>query len=276
MSTATATSSTARTALAKLDATLDAGRPGLIVVGRGLTPWYSGASEMEAAEAYPIVVAGRSDNEYLVDDRIDEPRRISRDDLGAAWAAHRKGRFSLTTVGSLPELVDLPAAIRAALGTTTKHLDGPVLGNYFDVNMGLSGMTKLASELRDPRTKHGWTQRFSTPLAFEAGMARLAECLTWQYTAPGATRPIYAQFLQEAAAATAMDLMPAANTAARSGEIWTQVADLAGAAVPDDNPAALFAAIADLVEQAVVMETALVRHIELGISARPSTSSSSS
>ena len=262
VTTETITSASERTALTKLDASLDSGRPALIVVGRGLMPWHSGVSEIEAADAYPVVVAGRVDSEYLIDDVDPDPRRIGRDQLGAAWAAHRKGRFGLTTVQNLPEPVDLPAATRAALLTTTKHLTGPVLGNYFDVNMGLSGMAKLVTELRDTTTKTGWARRFSSPTAFELGMSRLADCLTWQHTAPGGTRPIYARFLTEAASITGLDLHPAAMTAARSGEVWTQIADLAGSAGQRDNPAAVFKAIADLAEQACAMETTLVREIQ--------------
>lgn len=261
VSTTTATSASERAALTKLDAVLDSGRPGLIVVGRGLMPWHSGVSELEAADAYPVVVAGRVDGEYLIDDVEPEPRPIGRDQLGAAWAAYRKGRFALTTVRTLPDPVDLPAAIRAALRTTTAHLTGPVLGNYFDVNMGLSGMAKFVTELRDTTTKNGWRRRFSSAVAFEMGMSRLADCLTWQHTAPGGTRPLYARFLDEAARVGGLNLQPAALTAARSGEIWTQVADLAGSAGPQDDPAAVFTVIADQVERACALETTMVRQI---------------
>ena len=261
ISTETATSSTTRTALAKLDAAVDAGRPALIVVARGSLPWHSGVSEMEAADAYPVVVAGRSGGEYLVDDRADEPRRITRDELSVAWAAHRKGRFALTTVGRPMTAVELPAAIRAALRTTTAHLTGPVLGNYFDANMGLAGMAKLVAGLRDTSTKNGWSRRFSGPKAFEAAMTRLAECLTWQYTAPGATRPLYAEFLNEAATTADLPLTDAAHSCDQAGEIWTRIADLAGQAGPETDPATIFGHIADLAAAACEQETLMVQQI---------------
>jgi Butirosin biosynthesis protein H, N-terminal/Domain of unknown function (DUF4872) len=257
----TVTSASARTALTKLDAAVDAGHPALIVVGRGLMPGHDNISELEAADAYPVVVAGRIGGEYLIDDRADAPWRMDRAGLGEAWAAHRKGRFALTTVTPPLGPVDQSAAIRAALITTTDHLTGPVLGNYFDVNMGLSGMTKFAAELRDRTTKTGWARRFSSPLAVEMGLRRVAECLTWQHTAPGGTRPLYAQFLAEAANATGLDLLPASRSAALAGENWTLIADLAGSADPDDDPPAVFAAIADLVDAAFDAETLLVQQI---------------
>ena len=262
--TTTLTSSSPRTALAKLDAALDAGRPALIVTGRGLLPWYGELSEWEAANAHPVVVAGRVDDDYLIDDRSQEPQHIDRDTLGAAWAAHRKSRFALTTVTALPDRVDLPAAIRAALITTTDHLTGPVLGHYFDANMGLRGMAKFVAELRDSRTKTGWARRFPTDEALSAALRRLAECLTTQYTAVGGTRPLYARFLTEAADVTDLDLLPAAEYARLSGQIWTQLADLAERASRSgeiEDPAALRGQIADLAETAVDTETVLVQHI---------------
>ena len=178
-------------------------------------------------------------------------------------AAPRKARFALTTVADLPDPVDLPAAVRAALTTTTDHLTGPVLGHYFDTNMGLRGMAKFVAELRDSRTKTGWARRFPTDEALRTAFRRLADCLTWQYTAVGGTRPLYARFLTEAADVTGLDLLPAAEDARLSGEIWTQIADLAGSAGsgPIDDPAALRGQIADLAETAIDTEAALVQHI---------------
>jgi len=268
VATATLTSASPRTALAKLDASLDAGRPALIVTGRGLLPWHSDVSEWEAADAHPVVVAGRVGDEYLVDDRSEEPRRIDRDSLGAAWAAHRKSRFALTTVTELPDPVDLPAAVRAALITTTDHLTGPVLGHYFDANMGLRGMTKFVAGLRDTKTKTGWVRRFSTDRALRTALRRLAECLTWQHTAVGGTRPLYARFLTEAADVTGLDLLPAAEDARLSGEIWTQIADLAERAARSGeitDPVAVRERIADLADAAVTAETILVQHIRCAL-----------
>ena len=263
VATTTLTSSAPRTALAKLDAALDAGRPALILTGRGLLPWYSTVSEWEAADAHPIVVAGRVDDDYLVDDGIEKPRHLHLDALATAWAAPRKARFALTTVADLPDPVDLPAAVRAAVTTTTDHLTGPVLGHYFDANMGLRGMAKFVAELRDSRTKTGWARRFPTDEALRTAFRRLADCLTWQYTAVGGTRPLYARFLTEAADVTGLDLLPAAEDARLCGEIWTQIADLAGSAGsgPIDDPAALRGQIADLADTAIDTEAALVQHI---------------
>jgi hypothetical protein len=99
-----------------------------------------------------------------------------------------------------------------------------VLGNNFDVNFGFSGMAKLANQLRDTKTKTGWAKRFGAPVAFYHGVRRLYECLELEYTAPGATRPVYASFLDEAAKIVPGNLAEAAGLFRQSGATWSRIA----------------------------------------------------
>jgi hypothetical protein len=139
---------------------------------------------------------------------------------------------------------------------TADHLSGPVLGNSFDVNFGLSGMRKLADELRDDSTRHGWQRRFATPANAGYACRRLAECLTSAHTAQGATRPLYARFLAEA-----HDLVPtrpladAATCFEDSGRSWAALAQTARAAQDDVfDPGTVFASFADRVQECVALE----------------------
>jgi len=260
----TVTSSAAKPALAKLDRALDEGRAAQLIVGRGFLPWHDADSPEEAADAYPIVIAGRDGDEYLVDDGTPEPLRIDRDQLGTAWAAHRKGRFGVTTLQPIAAPVDLPDAIRSSIDTTVRHLSGPVLGNSFDVNMGLSGMAKFVTELRDVTTKAGWTRRFGTPESFRIGMTRLADCLTWAHTAPGGTRPLYAEFLTEAGPTAGLLFADAAASAALAGDRWTTIADVSWSA-RDTADTSVFARIADLADEALTTETTMVEQLREGL-----------
>jgi hypothetical protein len=259
-----ATSSKPAAALDKLDALLDGGRAAQVTVGRGLLPWHTTSAE-EAAEPYAIVVAGKRGDQYLIDDRAPEPRLIDAATLGEAWAAHRKGRFSLTAIE--PGSVDLAAGIRAAIRTTHAHLTGPVLGNSFDVNLGVSGIRKFADELADLRTKAGWTKRFADPAALAEGSRRLAECLTWAHGSAGATRLLYAEFLAEAEQISGLKLSEASVTAAESGSRWSELADLAGATTVDDDPAETIAAYAELVAGIVPVEERLAAQLAEAASA---------
>jgi hypothetical protein len=141
--------------------------------------------------------------------------------------------------------VPLPEAVAGAVDGTVAHLTGPVLGNAFDVNFGFSGMRRLAAQLRDTTTKSGFTRRFASPEAFASMSRRLYECLEVQHTAPGATRPLYAEFLDEAAALTGRPgYAEAAGLFRASAAHWSALAQV---------PAG-FAACADLVDAARELE----------------------
>jgi Domain of unknown function (DUF4872)/Butirosin biosynthesis protein H, N-terminal len=261
------TSSRPGPALAKLDAVLDAGVPAQVVVACGHLPWRDPGTPEEGADPTAVVVAGRVDGQYVVDDGDGELRLLDPDTLATAWSAHRKGRFALTTVDRPAREPDVAAGVRAALRTTHAHLTGPVLGHAFDANLGLRGIRRLADDLADTRTAKGWTRRFGDRPAFAAGMSRLAECLTSSYTAPGATRPLYGDFLAEAGPLTGLDLMAASRTAAAAGERWAEVADVAAAAGPDDDPAAVIARLAELVAATVPVEERLAAELAAALPA---------
>lgn len=124
-------------------------------------------------------------------------------------------------------------------------------GPRWDRNFGFSGMEKLAAHLRDTRTRTGWERRFAAPEAFLAGTRRLYACLEQEWTAPGATRPLYADFL---------DLVGRPGAAAlfrESAGHWSRLAELARTAGPDQGATArraLFDEFAALVEQALALE----------------------
>lgn len=251
----TVTSSSAGAALKKLDAALNEGKPALLTVGKAGLPWFADLSEMEAYDPYTIVVAGKGDGEYLVDDCSEAAERISADALSKAWALHKKGKFAVRTI-SVPEVGarQVSDALRSALATTSAHMTGPVLGNAFDVNFGLSGIRKWAGEVSDARTKKGWSARFGEAEAFRYAMDRVSECFTVAYGSPGATRPLYAEFLAEAHEVAAVDLAPAAEAAAASGALWEAVVAVADAAA---DPGEAFDRIAELARELDGVETRL-------------------
>src|SRR5690606_17596948 len=253
----------------KLDALLSAGTPALLTVGKAGLPWHEGVDPMEAYDPYDVVVAGKDGDAYLVDDCGESLERASAAELGRAWSLHKKGRFAVRTF-AVPEggpkdtATAVRSAVRSAVSTTVAHMTGPVLGNAFDVNFGLSGIEKWAAEVADVRTKRGWRTRFGAPAAFRHAMGRVVDCFTPQYGSPGATRPLYAEFLREADAATPLDLDAAAGAAAASARLWEEVVAVAAAA---DEPEAAFTAIGALAERLVAAERRLVERLEAAIAA---------
>jgi hypothetical protein len=226
-------SGAAPAALARLRKALDRHRAALCTVARDRLPWH-GMEPGFDADPYDVVVAGADGDTLLVDDEAYAPREVSAADFCGAWSAHKKGRHhSLELADTLPPAseVDLAAAIKGAIGTTVGHLTGPVLGNNFDVNFGFSGMAKLVDQLRDTRTRTGWERRFGAPVPFFHAMRRLHDCLELEYTAPGATRAVYADYLDEAAPVLGSAELPeAAALFRRSAAGWSDLAARALAA----------------------------------------------
>ena len=232
-----ARTSSVRTAERNLRTTLSGG-PALCTVDRAGLPWHPLACGEGYADPYDVMVCGLDDDNgghLLLDDESVRPHRIALSDFLTAWSAHRKGRHTLVPILPPKEPVDLAEAVRDAVRTTCAHLTGPVLGNSFDVNFGLSGMRRLSDQLGDPGGRKGWATRFAAPKAFFAGVRRLHDCLEVEYTGPSATRPLYADFLTEAA--TVVDepaYVEAANLFRRSGEVWSSIA---ATALPAEVPA---------------------------------------
>ncbi|WP_330271555.1 BtrH N-terminal domain-containing protein [Lentzea sp. NBC_00516] len=140
--------------------------------------------------------------------------------LGEFMASWGQGRHEMISIGERTGEPDVAAAVKM----TCEHLTGPVLGNNFDVNFGFSGMRKLAEQLRD-KGKKGWGRRWADDPGFVK--QRLRDCLEVEFTAPAATRPLYAEFLEEAG-------LPGAQEFRASGALWSEIAnggdydDLAG------------------------------------------------
>ncbi|MFF4099649.1 BtrH N-terminal domain-containing protein [Streptomyces sp. NPDC001903] len=234
----------------RVRAALDGGQPAFCVVDRSSLPWHEADAdaEMTGADPYTVVIAGYDGDDLLIEDGAETPYRIDREEFGAAWTAHRKGRHQLVVpTGPAEGEPDVEGAVAA----TATRLTGPVLGNHFDVNFGFSGMEKLAAQLRDRTTKAGWERRFGTPEAFRAGTGRLYACLEEEWTAPGATRPLYADFLDLAGRPEAAALLR------ESAAHWSRLAAAARTADPDSDAAArraLFDECAELVDRSLELE----------------------
>jgi hypothetical protein len=194
--------------------------PVICTVDRTLLPWH-GLTRQWGPEAYPVGVLAIEGDTVLVDDECVHPNPLPLDDFLAAWSADKKQKHELITVGEgyAPDVED-------AIATTVAHLTGPVLGNNFDVNFGLSGMRKLAEQLRDPKGKQGWARRYADPGALFFALRRLHDCLEVEYGGPSATRPLYAEFLREVGKSEAAELFD------ESGRVWSAVATRAVSATP--------------------------------------------
>ncbi|MDG6109964.1 DUF4872 domain-containing protein [Dactylosporangium aurantiacum] len=256
-------STTPAAALQALRARLADGLPVYCTVAAGRLPWRTrtdsgpgAATTFTDADPHGVLVTAEDPGGVTVHDA--GPHRLPVEAFADAWSAHRKGRHHRLVVTGATPSTDLATAVTAAVEETAAHLTGPVLGTAFDANFGFAGMTRLAAQLRDTTTRTGFARRFAAPDAYAFLLRRVHECLEEQHTAPGATRPIYADFLDEAAGLTGRPRLAEAATALRaSGAVWSAMAATARESA-GSAPAAVFAALADLLDEARVIEEAAV------------------
>ncbi len=223
--TSVTTTSSAKVAAGRLAETLAGGAPAVCTLDRARLPWH-GVVDPVFGDPHDVAVIGADDDTVYLDDGCVRPNPLPRQDFEAAWA--RKHR--LLTITGAGEF-DLPTAIRDAVATTVGHLTGPVLGHAYDANFGLSGMAKLVDALGDRKGRKGWSTLFGRPDGFFWALRRLHDCLELEYTAPGATRPLYADFLAEAALDGSYS--EAAALFRASGEHWSALAAQALASAPE-------------------------------------------
>jgi hypothetical protein len=219
----------------ELDAALADGRAPICTVDRPALGYHPWADQYAGYDAHDVAVVGRRDGALLLDDECLEPTAVAADVFAAARAANRKSKHRMLVVESGPQQVDLAPAVRASIGVTVHDLVEDVMPNNFAGNFGLRGLAKWADAVADRTTKTGWARLFGSSAAHVSAMQRLHDCLTTEYSSPGAMRPLYADFLTRAA--ELLDepaLREAAGLYARAGELWAAIADAAtsGAMAP--------------------------------------------
>ena len=219
----------------ELDAALAGGRAPICTVDRPALGYHPGADQYAGYDAYDVAVVGRHRDLVLLDDECLEPTEVPAADFAAARAANRTSRHRMLVVEADPGPVDLAPAVRASLAVTVHDLTEDVMPNNFAGNFGLRGLAKWADAVADRRTKTGWARLFDGSAAHAHAMQRLYDCLTTEYSSPGAMRPLYADFLEECADLLGDPaLREAASLYARAGDVWARIAEAAtsGAMAP--------------------------------------------
>jgi hypothetical protein len=191
-----------------LEATSSAGKPALCAAG-----------------LRTVAVVGRDGDDWWIDGRAAVPGRVSSATLARFRSAYRPAKNRLTTVDGAAESADPIGALRLAIADTAKAYTEPPVPRSFWVNCGFAGLEKWQRMLTDSNDKKAWPALFDEgPRAF-AGLKRTYEwvaCLV----APGAGRPLYAEFLEEAARILKEPSLRTAAAAYReAGQLWSAFAD---------------------------------------------------
>ncbi len=230
---ATVTETTgAKKAGAALDEALAEGRPALCTVGAGALPYMGLPIEPATAAPHVVGVIGADGDRVWLDDRSPRPIAVERTELDAARAVYKPGKHRMVVIDSLPPSTDWPTVMKSAVAEAVAGFDRPPVPQ-FKSNVGMAGLTKW-SELLRSGNKKGWRTVFGSDRRAAIGLSRLYDCVNHAYTSPDAGRPLFADFLDQAAAVTGTSAwQEAAGQWRLSGQRWREIASIAAGPHPN-------------------------------------------
>lgn len=183
----------------------------------------------------PIVVYayGIEQEVVRVADRADVPLVTTPGELAEARARQTNLRnkmisFEFEDADSF-EVQDLPAAVADAIRACVDLLTEPPPKGPAN-NFGLAALGKWAELVAQPSARRGWPQAFAAPAHLYAALQETYIAIEHRGSGGGAARPLYADFLTEAA--DILDkpaLLDAARLYQAAGQRWR---DVAAAALP--------------------------------------------
>jgi hypothetical protein len=166
----------------------------------------------------------------LSDDPIDIPLEV----LVAARGRIKKDKNRVMTVraGKLPALATL---VRGGLEACRDGLMGANAIGGSKTNFSLEALRVWGTRLHGSRDKESWERVFTPGARLWRGLTSINEYVEHYGTGGGLSRPLFAEFLGEAA--DALGRKPLRALADRYAELGRAWSDLADAALPDDVPA---------------------------------------
>ena len=227
-----ATASSAAAAQKKLAARVAAG-PVMAWLSLGELPWAPRLGTVGELGAMPhvVVVEAIAGGTATVRDLAPAPFEVDVAVLSRARARLRAGKFRTLAVAPGGAAPDPREAVRDAIAACAAELRGATrVRGPMAKNFGLSGLARWAAALAGSDKKKPWTRVFPPAHAAHA-LAWTRHWIELASTGGGGFRPMYADFLDEAAAIVRR---PALRTLARDyralGKAWRE---LAAAALPD-------------------------------------------
>jgi Domain of unknown function (DUF4872)/Butirosin biosynthesis protein H, N-terminal len=170
-----------------------------------------------------------------IGDLSDEPIEIPVDVLAAARARIKKDKSRVMTVQASGKLPALATLVRSGLEACRDGLvGGNAIGNS-RTNFSLDAFRVWGNRLHGSRDKESWERVFTPGKRLWRGLTSINEYIEHHGTGGGLSRPLFAEFLDEAA--TALGRKPLHALAERYAELGRGWSELADAALPDDVPA---------------------------------------
>lgn len=221
----------AKAAATHLRAALDAGRRAIAWVDLAGLPYVQAPSDWERCWIHVAGVVGADDaaGELLLDDRGPVPWRIDAETFAAARAAIRSNKHRLMLVEAPPAAIELERAVVAGLRAGVDGLQDPPIKNF-----GIAAFEKWASLIADRKNKKGWPAVFRPGPDLLRALAATFHAVETNGTGGGALRPLFADFLDDAAGILRVPGL--GDVAARYRELGAAWTAFAEAALPDAVP----------------------------------------
>lgn len=211
---------------ANLVEALRAGQPVIAWVVMQELP-YNGMSTDGDPLTLPLVVTAYDPEmgSALVSDRARVPMGVTADQLAAARLGVKRLRHRQMTLGT-PQLDDLPQMVDAALRQTIESFVGEPPRKPMRNKYGLAAYDHW-SDLLDANKKEGWPKKFAPGPRLLSGLISAYFYTNLAFTAaPRASRPDYADFLDEAADILQQPALKSAADAWRTAaEAWEVLND---------------------------------------------------
>lgn len=219
-------------AAATLNSALAAGRPAIVWANISGLP-YTALPAFDFPGMFPIVVYGADEAAGLarIADRARVPLTVTLAELAAARAGQSSTKNRLITLGTPEGLDRLPAAVEAGIhAAMTIFTQGWTKGPK--TNFGLAALRKWADLVADAGDKKGWPHVFPPGPHLYSALVAMYEAIEGMGTGGAAARPLYADFLDEAADVLGKpDLGQAGARFRAAGARWIA---LAQALLPED------------------------------------------
>ena len=229
------------TARGTLDGILAAGDPAIVFVDQQALGIWGQPDALSGVSGYPVVACGLTDEgSYLVDDRGRAPLVLPAETMAAARGrigSWRHRLIRLHPAAGTGSADALRGAIRAGLRDQVDHLSSR------SDSFSLPAWRKWSRLMTDRRNAKAWPRVFADGAGLFSALVSIVEGVDSGVGAGGGhLRELYAEFLDEAAAALDQPLL------GQAGDRWRAAADrwedLADAAVPPDLEGALEAVAA--------------------------------
>ncbi len=203
-------------------------RPVVTAISAGDVGYWHLPADQSGWMGYPVVVYGRTDDGYLVDDRNLAPLTIAEETLTAARGRISSYKNRLLVIDAPAEELseeDLASAIRDGLADQLDHLSSS------SASFGLPAFDKWAKMLTASSAK-AWPKVFADGRSLLGALVSTVEAIDEVGILGGNLRELYAQFCREAGPIIGTDLGGPGDAYQQASDAWAAVVDVVGRVEP--------------------------------------------